>query len=144
MVRFDQEARIAALPGQDEQPRCELVAAIDLAADPSVGGMVSCNTGGTRLLVIGPSASGKSTLTGVLVERLVETGREQRTAILCAERLPWQCHRYLVADSLVARGHPVLHLVNPGHRMEHALSRLVRKDGDRLVYDAGKQLALGV
>ena len=74
--------------------------------------------------------------------RLVALGSATPAAIMCAERLPWQCHRNLVADSLVARGIRVLHLVNPGQRMAHALSRLARNDGGRLIYDAGEQLGL--
>ena len=72
--------------------------------------------------------------------RLIALGSAMPVAIMCAERLPWQCHRNLVADSLVARGIRVLHLVSPGQRTEHALSRLARNDGERLVYDAGEQL----
>jgi uncharacterized protein (DUF488 family) len=63
---------------------------------------------------------------------------------MCAERLPWRCHRYLLADSLLARGVRVLHLVNPGQRKEHALNQLARVDGERLVYDAGEQPPLGL
>lgn len=77
------------------------------------------------------------------LERLVESAGARRLAIMCAERLPWQCHRNLIADSLVARGHTVHHLLSPGSGMEHALNRLARVDGERLVYDAGAQLALG-
>lgn len=76
------------------------------------------------------------------LDRLIETGRERRTAIMCAERLPWKCHRDLVADRLVARGVGVLHLMSPGESREHTLSRLARNDGERLVYDAGEQLGL--
>jgi uncharacterized protein (DUF488 family) len=76
------------------------------------------------------------------LDTLVETGRGQRTAIMCAERLPWECHRHLIADSLVARGARVLHLMSPGESLEHTLSQLAREDGERLVYDAGEQLGL--
>jgi len=76
------------------------------------------------------------------LERLLALGRSARTALLCAERLPWQCHRNLVADSLVAGGLRVLHLVGPGKSMEHTLNRLARRDRERLVYDAGEQDAL--
>jgi uncharacterized protein (DUF488 family) len=61
---------------------------------------------------------------------------------MCAERLPWECHRNLISDSLVARGVRVLHLMGPGERREHALSPAARKDGERLIYDAGEQLGL--
>ena len=78
------------------------------------------------------------------LERLLELERSARAAIMCAERLPWECHRNLIADSLSARGVRVLHLMGPGESREHALSPLARKDGERLVYDAGEQLRLGI
>jgi uncharacterized protein (DUF488 family) len=40
---------------------------------------------------------------------------------LCAETLWWRCHRRLIADLLVARGHSVLHLIRPGETQEHQL-----------------------
>jgi uncharacterized protein (DUF488 family) len=76
------------------------------------------------------------------LERLIGLGSATPAAIMCAERLPWQCHRYLLADSLVACGVRVLHLVNPGQGKEHALNRFARSFGERLVYDAGEQQRL--
>ena len=78
------------------------------------------------------------------LDRLVETGRERRTAIMCAERLPWKCHRHLVADSLVARGAAVEHIIGANAMQQHALNPLARPQGDNLVYDAGEQRALKV
>jgi uncharacterized protein (DUF488 family) len=40
---------------------------------------------------------------------------------MCAETLWWRCHRRLIADLLVARGHPVLHLIRPGETEQHQL-----------------------
>ena len=74
--------------------------------------------------------------------RLLELAGTTRTAIMCAERLPWECHRNLIADSLVARGVRVLHLMSPGESREHALNPVARRDGERLIYDAGEQLPL--
>jgi uncharacterized protein (DUF488 family) len=67
--------------------------------------------------------------------RLVELGREAPTAILCAEAVPWRCHRQLIADALVARGIEVRHILGPGPAEPHALHSAVevRPDG-RLVY----------
>jgi len=76
------------------------------------------------------------------LDRLIETGDGRRAAIMCAERLPWKCHRYLVADSLVALGVPVTHIVVPNQMRNHELSKLARNDSGRLIYDAGEQLGL--
>jgi uncharacterized protein (DUF488 family) len=67
--------------------------------------------------------------------RLVELGREAPTAILCAEAVPWRCHRQMISDALVARGIEVRHILGPGPAEPHALHPAVevRPDG-RLVY----------
>jgi len=44
-----------------------------------------------------------------------------RAAVMCAEALPWKCHRQLIADALVARGVEVVHLLAPGRRQPHVL-----------------------
>lgn len=74
--------------------------------------------------------------------RLLGLAGTARTAIMCAERLPWECHRNLISDSLVARGVRVLHLMEQGASREHALNPVARQDGKRLIYDAGEQLRL--
>jgi uncharacterized protein (DUF488 family) len=74
--------------------------------------------------------------------RLLELAGAGRTAIMCAERLPWECHRNLISDSLAARGIQVLHLMGPGESRAHALNPIARQDGERLIYDAGAQLGL--
>jgi uncharacterized protein (DUF488 family) len=68
------------------------------------------------------------------VIRLVEV---RPTAVMCAEAVPWRCHRQLVADALVARGLQVMHVLGPGAPKPHALNRHARLDGDRIVYDVG-------
>jgi uncharacterized protein (DUF488 family) len=76
------------------------------------------------------------------LETLLGLAAARPTAVLCAEAMPWRCHRQLIADALVVRGVTVLHVLGPGAPRGHVLSRLARLDGDRLVYDAG-QLPLG-
>ncbi|MGE0874004.1 MAG: DUF488 family protein [Burkholderiales bacterium] len=46
--------------------------------------------------------------------------------MMCAERDPAQCHRALIADWLVANGHHVVHLVEPGESRAHVLHASVR------------------
>ena len=74
--------------------------------------------------------------------RLETSGREARTAIMCAERLPSECHRSLISDALVARGVAVGHIVRAGGAEPHALSAGARRTEDGIVYDVGAQLTL--
>jgi len=76
--------------------------------------------------------------------RLRALAERERAAVMCAERLPWECHRNLISDSLAARGIRVLHLMDEGETREHALNPVARVEGERLVYDAGDQLRLGL
>ena len=76
------------------------------------------------------------------LDTLLRLAAARPTVILCAEAVPWRCHRQLIADALVVRGVPVLHVLGPGPPRPHALSRLARVDRDRIVYDAG-ELPLG-
>ena len=64
------------------------------------------------------------------LERLVAPPRIP-TAVMCAEALPWKCHRQLIADALVARGVEVVHLLGPGQRQTHMLhpAAVGRPDG---------------
>lgn len=60
--------------------------------------------------------------------------RRGPVAILCAEALPWRCHRSLVADALLARGVVVEHLTGPGRTRPHRLTPFARIDGRRVTY----------
>jgi len=73
------------------------------------------------------------------LDRVLESAARRPAAIMCAERLPWQCHRYLISDSVVARGVPVLHIVSQNTLMPHKLSRLARAEDGLLIYDRGAQ-----
>ncbi|MBZ5531622.1 MAG: DUF488 domain-containing protein [Acidobacteriia bacterium] len=68
------------------------------------------------------------------IDRLVERSVKQRTAIMCAEYLYFRCHRMLVSDYLVSRGHQVLHIVDENPPGEHRLTKEARIIEDRLVY----------
>ena len=52
---------------------------------------------------------------------LIDVGRRLPTTIMCAEQLWWQCHRRLIADALLARGHPVLHIESATKSSPHKL-----------------------
>lgn len=65
-------------------------------------------------------------------DRLIET--DAPTAYMCAEAVPWRCHRNLLSDELVRRGLEVIHILSAGKSQPHALSRMARIEGERVVY----------
>lgn len=68
---------------------------------------------------------------------LESVAEAKRQAVMCAETLWWRCHRRLIADALVARGHEVIHL-GLGKDEPHRLHPNARVDERRtVVYDAG-------
>jgi len=67
-------------------------------------------------------------------EALVEWMRHGPIAILCAERLWWQCHRRLLSDLLVARGATVRHILDAGRAAEHSLWELAEVTPEGIVY----------
>ena len=60
------------------------------------------------------------------LDRLMSGAAAQRTAIMCAEALWWQCHRQMIADALKARGLRVLHILGPGEIAEHPYTSAAR------------------
>jgi len=55
-------------------------------------------------------------------------------AMMCAEAVPWRCHRSLVADALLARGTVVFHIVGASRASPHQLTSFAKVDGTRLTY----------
>lgn len=71
--------------------------------------------------------------------QLVDLARRQTVAIMCAEAVPWRCHRQLIADALVAQGWQVLHILGKGKLDEHRLNPRARQQPDgHLVYRAAE------
>jgi uncharacterized protein (DUF488 family) len=58
--------------------------------------------------------------------RLLEVGRARPTAVLCAEAVPWRCHRQLIADALVASGEAVGHILSDAPPQPHRLGANAR------------------
>ena len=76
-------------------------------------------------------------------EELVAEASAAPTAIMCAEAVPWRCHRQIIADALVARGIAVRHVLGPRQLREHTLNPRARQQADgTLVYPATDQLEL--
>lgn len=70
------------------------------------------------------------------LDELMAQGEHERTAIMCAEAVPWRCHRSLVADALVVRGWEVIHILGVGQVKPHQLTTFAMLQDGRLIYPA--------
>ena len=68
------------------------------------------------------------------IATLIELAGERPTAIMCAEAVPWRCHRSLVADALAVRGIAVQHIQNTGKASPHKLMSFACVRGTAIVY----------
>lgn len=68
------------------------------------------------------------------LERLLDLVRDHRVAVMCAEALWWRCHRSLLADALVARGHVVRHILTLDRAEPHRLHEFAHVVGGRVTY----------
>jgi uncharacterized protein (DUF488 family) len=70
------------------------------------------------------------------IERLIELAREKRTTVMCAEAVPWRCHRSLIGDALLVRGVNVEDIMSATSRREHALTPFAKVNGSEITYSA--------
>lgn len=70
------------------------------------------------------------------LERLIELAGRKQVALMCAEAVPWRCHRSLIGDALTVRGIPVEDIISAARRQPHVLTPWARVDGSRVTYPA--------
>jgi uncharacterized protein (DUF488 family) len=68
------------------------------------------------------------------IEELIHMSRQKRVAIMCAEAVPWRCHRSLVADALSVRGVPVVEILSESDYRMHRLTPFAQVEGVRITY----------
>ncbi|HNP29692.1 MAG TPA: DUF488 domain-containing protein [Nitrospirales bacterium] len=68
------------------------------------------------------------------LDDLVEMGYRLSVAIMCAEAVPWRCHRTLIADALVIRDWTVHHIISASSLKTHTLTPFAKPDQGRLTY----------
>lgn len=68
------------------------------------------------------------------IDRVVELAKAERCVLMCAEAVPWRCHRSLVGDALLVRGVRVEDIIGPGERRPHQLTRFAHVAGKRITY----------
>jgi hypothetical protein len=72
------------------------------------------------------------------LRRLLELCEGKRCAAMCAEAVPWRCHRSLLADALVVRGIPVEHILSGSRRDVHSLTPFARIENGQVTYPEAK------
>ena len=68
------------------------------------------------------------------VDQVVQLAGYQRCALMCAEAVPWRCHRSMIADALLVRGVIVEDIIGPHGRKPHALTSFAHVEGLHLTY----------
>jgi uncharacterized protein (DUF488 family) len=68
------------------------------------------------------------------LEELMAYGTDMKTTIMCAEAVPWRCHRSLIADALVTCGWDIRHIMSPEKASPHVLTSFARFEKGALTY----------
>lgn len=66
--------------------------------------------------------------------RIVALARENCLSIMCAEAVPWRCHRILLSDALLIRNIKVKHILTETSSINHELTPLAKVEGNKITY----------
>lgn len=114
-------------------------AGIDYVPMPALGGLRharkdSPNSGWRNASFRGYADYMQTPAFDAALKALIASSRDKRVAIMCAEAVPWRCHRSLVADALNAHGVPVVEILSQSNFREHTLTSFARIEGTRVSY----------
>ena len=73
------------------------------------------------------------------IEKLMKLAEQEPTAVMCAEAVPWRCHRSLIADALLVRGVRVLEIASPTRATPLTLHPWAQAEGVRVTYPGEQQ-----
>jgi uncharacterized protein (DUF488 family) len=68
------------------------------------------------------------------LNQCIGLARTERVALMCAEAVPWRCHRSLIADALLARGVAVREIASAMHARPYSLTSWARVSGTDVTY----------
>jgi uncharacterized protein (DUF488 family) len=127
--QFNQEALAASLPAER----------IEYVPMQTLGGLRharkdSPNTGWRNASFRGYADYMQTEAFQDALETLIQISRQKRVAIMCAEAVPWRCHRSLVADALSVHGVPVIEILSQSSYRPHKLTPFARVEGMRISY----------
>lgn len=70
------------------------------------------------------------------LEELIRLANQDRIVLMCAEAVPWRCHRSLIADALLVRGIRTEDIMSPTRRQVHTLTPFAKVHGTAITYPA--------
>ncbi len=70
--------------------------------------------------------------------KLIKLAEEKPMAIMCAEAVPWRCHRSLIGDALIVRGIKVRDIYSETNSRTHSLTRMAMVRGEKITYPPEK------
>ena len=73
---------------------------------------------------------------GAAIESLIEGAKREQVAIMCAEAVPWRCHRSLIGDALKVRGIAVEDIMSATRTQPHELTSFAKVNGTHVTYPA--------
>ena len=108
---------------------------------PGLGGLRrsapdSANTGWRNASFRGYADYMQTPEFGDSLARCVDLAKQERVALMCAESVPWRCHRSLIADALLARGIEVREITSGIRARPHELTPWARVKGTQVTYPA--------
>jgi uncharacterized protein (DUF488 family) len=133
MSRYNPQFNLAALQNSLKE------AGMGYAHMPGLGGLRhsrpdSPNTGWRNTSFRGYADYMQTPEFAANLEELIRLSRCERVAVMCAEAVPWRCHRSLIADALLVRGIGVEDILSDGPRKVHTLTPFAKVDGETITY----------
>jgi uncharacterized protein (DUF488 family) len=127
--------------GQDVLPGSLASAGIGYTHMPALGGLRrsrpdSPNAGWRNASFRGYADHMQTPQFAAALEQLMGMAQKQSIAVMCAEAVPWRCHRSLIADALLVRGIPSEDIASPTRRTPHQLTPFARVKGTEITYPA--------
>ncbi|SDB79766.1 Protein of unknown function, DUF488 [Raineyella antarctica] len=124
---------------RDALPASLAAAGIDYRYEERLGGLRhsradSPNTGWRNASFRGYADHMQTDVFAEAVDDLLALAADHTVAIMCAEAVPWRCHRSLVGDALLVRGAEALDIMGPGKARAHALTRFAHVEGLTITY----------
>ena len=68
------------------------------------------------------------------LDELIQLANRQQIVLMCAEAVPWRCHRSLIADALLVRGIRTEDIMSPTRRQVHTLTPFAQVRGTAITY----------